>query len=98
MNQPRTIPVDLEKLIHSLDQKLPRTVLVSESKPYLELWKVSVEYCLVDVRKKVEINHARKMKLAYLSQGNAGLLEYIEPFIANKTKFKVIQQVILAIK
>jgi len=92
----RTIPVDLEKLINSLDKKLPRKIVATVERPYLELWNVSVAYYLAPVRQKID--HARKMKLSWLAQGNTGLLEYIEPYIKNKAKFELIRKLILAIK
>lgn len=97
MTQQRIIiPVDLEKMIHALDQKLPQKIIAMEEKPYLELWNVSIAYYMAPIRKR--IYHARKMKLAWLASGNTGLLEYIEPYIKNKRKFQAIRKLILAIK
>lgn len=86
----------MEKLIAQLDTKLPRKVVGYQRKPYLELWNISINYYLAPIRQS--INHQRKMKLAWMAKGNAGLLEYIEPYIINKRKFAVVQKLILAIK
>jgi hypothetical protein len=97
MTQPRIIiPVDLEKMIHALDKKMPRKVIAVEQKPYLELWNVSIGYYMAPIH--ASANHARKMKLAWLASGNTGLLEYIEPYFKNKRKFQTIRKLILAIK
>jgi hypothetical protein len=96
MTTPRTIPVDLEKLIHALDSKMPRKLIGMERKPYLQNWNISIAYYMAPIYKKA--NHARKMKLAWMAKGNTGLLEYLEPHVRNKAKFEVIRKVILAIK
>lgn len=92
----KQIPIDIDKLILNLDAKLPQRRIAYEQKPYLELWTCSVQYYLAPIRKK--INHTRKMRLAWLAQGNIGLIEYIQPFIKNKAKFELIRKIILAIK
>lgn len=79
-----------------LDARLPRKIIGYETKPSLNLWNCSVVQLPEPVREK--INHKRKMRLAWLASGNAGLLEYIEPFMLNKRQFEGFRKVILAIK
>ena len=96
MNKSVSIPVDIEKMISNLDKRLPQHIIAMEQKPYLELWTISVRYYLAPVRQRIKHDH--KMRLAWLANGNKGLISYIEPYIKNKTKMAVIRKIILAIK
>lgn len=91
----RTIPIQLEKLIAHIDSKLPPRIIGYQQKPELNLWNISVInrwHPIIDKK-----DHVFKMKVAWLSQGNVGLLNYIEPYI-NKHRLNRVRAIMLSIK
>lgn len=92
----RTIPIDVLNLIKAVDQKLPAFKIDGfQQKPELELW--CARRVLVTHPTFVKTNHIRQMKLAWLSEGKVGLLNYIEPYIAPNSLNKI-RAIILSIR
>lgn len=91
----RSIPIQLEKLIDNIDSKMPKRIVGYEQKPELCLWNVAVIQQWHPIIEKKD--HVRKMKLAWLTQGNVGLLNYIEPYI-NKNRLNRVRAIILSIR
>ncbi len=90
------IPINVMKMIESINQKinLPNKIKLIGYEPELCLWN-----CAVIQRPIIETtsDHIRAMKLAWLAQGNVGLLNYIEQYI-KKERLHRVRAIILSIK
>lgn len=87
------IPFQVTAIINELQQKLPAKQIGFVEVPYLELWSMQVKHRQEQVG--IPANHKHKMKIAYLSRGAVGLIEYINPYVRNKSNLQKLRETLL---
>jgi hypothetical protein len=90
------IDFEIDTLINKLIRMLPGVKHVGfKEKQRLNVWNVQVESYLVPTFEKID--HAHKLRVAWLARGKEGLLRYIERYVKPEKLGKV-RRIILAIQ
>jgi hypothetical protein len=93
--EPKRIPIQLDQYLERIAKMMPREVSGYQKRPKLCLWNMTVVEDIIPVFK--EMNHLHKMRIAWLAEGNVGVMRYLEKF-TKKERLAEVRRVIMSFK